>query len=228
MALNIAFDIYGTLINTQGVVTELEKHLTGTHLQDKAHAFANTWRDKQLEYAFRRALMQNYQPFSTCISEALDYTCKLYQAQLSKAQKESLLQAYQALPAFDDVSPGLSALTQARHRLYAFSNGTLQAVNCLLARAQLIRHFDGIISVDEVKSFKPNPAVYSHLLRSVEANHGDLWLVSSNPFDVIGAVSAGMHAAWVQRQPSQVFDPWGIEPDITVQDLPQLADKLAQ
>ena len=55
---------------------------------------------------------------------------------------------------------------------------------------------------------------------------GAAWLISSNPFDVIGAVSAGMHAAWVKRTEAAVFDPWGIEPTITVANLGELDREL--
>jgi len=37
----------------------------------------------------------------------------------------------------------------------------------------------------------------------------DAWLVSSNPFDVIGVISAGMRAAWVKRSPDALFNSWG-------------------
>ena len=37
----------------------------------------------------------------------------------------------------------------------------------------------------------------------------DAWLISGNPFDVIGAVS-------------EVFDPWGVEPTLTVKNLSEL------
>jgi 2-haloacid dehalogenase len=43
---------------------------------------------------------------------------------------------------------------------------------------------------------------------------------------VIGARHAGLHAAWVRRTPDAPFDPWGIDPDITVADLDALADRL--
>ena len=52
------------------------------------------------------------------------------------------------------------------------------------------------------------------------------WLVSSNPFDVIGAVSAGMRAAWVQRSNMAIFDPWDIEPTAIIHGLDQLQDVL--
>ena len=51
-------------------------------------------------------------------------------------------------------------------------------------------------------------------------------MISSNPFDVIGAISAGMRAAWVRRSQQALFDPWGIEPSLTIEDLAELANKI--
>jgi 2-haloacid dehalogenase len=50
------------------------------------------------------------------------------------------------------------------------------------------------------------------------------WLVSSNPFDVIGAVSGGMCAAWVKRSDEALFDPWEIEPTAIVHTLAGLPE----
>jgi 2-haloacid dehalogenase len=53
-------------------------------------------------------------------------------------------------------------------------------------------------------------------------------MISGNPFDVIGAVSAGMRAAWVRRSPATVFDPWEIEPTITVSGIAGLHEALSR
>ena len=223
MATTLAFDVYGTLINTHGVLTALEK-LVG----ENAKAFSNTWRDKQLEYSFRKGLMQNYETFAVCTSQALDYTCAYYGAHLSDDQKKELMGIYRVLPAFDDVKEGLSRLKAAGFRLYAFSNGAAEALEVLLNNAGIRDLFLGVVSVDDIKSFKPNPAVYSHFLRKSESTGGAAWLISSNPFDVIGATSAGMKSAWVQRSPEVIFDPWGIEPTITVSSLIELDKEIDQ
>ena len=55
MSVTIGFDVYGTLIDTHGVVVVLREHLG-----ERAAQFSSLWRDKQLEYSFRRGLMQNY------------------------------------------------------------------------------------------------------------------------------------------------------------------------
>lgn len=222
MPVTIAFDVYGTLIDTQGVVAALED-LIGK----RAAEFSRTWRDKQLEYSFRRGLMAAYADFGICTRQALEYTCLYYQTPLTGDQKQVLLDSYSSLPAFDDVKTGLSQLQGAGIGLYAFSNGARRAVEVLLANAGIRDCFDGIVSCDDVRTFKPNPTVYAHFLRESGATKEAAWLVSSNPFDVIGAVSAGWQAAWLQRSGSAVFDPWDIAPTININSLVDLQEKLS-
>ena len=217
MAITLAFDVYGTLIDTHGIVVLLGKHVAG-----KAAEFSRAWREKQLEYSFRRGLMQNYENFALCTSNALDYTCASFKLPLSAADKQELLDAYQVLPAFDDVKEGLAQAKEAGFRMFAFSNGSAQAVEKLLLHAGIRESFSDVVSVDEIKSYKPNPGVYCHFLRRAGATGANAWLISSNPFDVIGAISSGMRAAWVQRSPDALFDPWGIKPTLTLTTLLQL------
>jgi len=218
MKLAVAFDVYGTLIDTNGVLESLQ-----TLIGDKAVAFSRTWRDKQLEYSFRRGLMKRYQPFPVCTEQALEYSCAFHRVELDDGQKQRLMDVYGELPAFDDVDAALSRLNASGHRLFAFSNGTREAVDALLARAGIADSFRGVISCDEIGSFKPDPAVYAHFLQAAGVPVDRAWLVSGNPFDVIGARSAGWHAAWVKRSDDAVFDPWGIEADWIVGNLDELA-----
>ena len=222
MGVTLAFDVYGTLIDTHGVVAKL-----GELVGDRARDFSSTWRDKQLEYSFRRGLMQNYENFAVCTRDALDYTCRRYAVEMTAGQKQALLDIYRELPAFDDVDDALNDLAARGCRLYAFSNGSADAVETLLSAAGIRDRFLGVVSCDDIRSFKPNPAVYAHFLRKAEVAGGTAWLISGNPFDVIGAISAGMRAAWVRRSDESIFDPWGIEPTVTITSLSELADAVA-
>lgn len=222
MAITLAFDVYGTLIDTHGVV-ELLQGMVG----DRARAFSQSWRDKQLEYTFRRGLMQHYADFSVCTRQALDYTCKAFGADLSDDQRRALLDRYRELPAFDDVPGSLRDLREAGMRMFAFSNGTPEGVEGLLEHAGILSLFDGVVSVHEQRSYKPAPGVYAHFLRQARACGAESWLVSGNPFDVIGAISAGMSGAWVRRSDEAVFDPWGVEPTVTVSSLEGLLAAVA-
>ena len=219
----LAFDIYGTLINTHGVVTRLQEFIG-----DEAQMFSNVWRDKQLEYSFRRGLMGSYQHFGICTSQALDYADQFLKTDLNEEEKASLLAEYRVLPAFDDVVKSLTTLKAAGHKMYGFSNGTADAVEGLLTHAGIRELFEGVVSVDPLQTFKPNPTIYEHMVKVGGASVDDTWLVSSNPFDVIGAVTVGMQAAWVQRSSSTIFDPWGVEPTTVIGSLDELDEQLKQ
>ena len=131
------------------------------------------------------------------------------------------------LPPFSDVEEGLSKLKSSVFRLFAFSNGRAQDVSSLLKNANIHHYFEGVISVDEIRSFKPNPAVYGHFLRQSETVGSATWLISSNPFDVIGAISAGISAVWIKRSAEAIFDPWEIKPTVTVNRLTELYEALS-
>ncbi len=223
MTITLAFDVYGTLIDTHGLLTQLEA-LIG----DKAQAFSNTWREKQLEYAFRRGLMKSYRPFSECTRSALEYACRLHQAELTAEQKAELLKRYTELPAFADTLKGLAALDRNRFRAYAFSNGTEDAVRQLLKASGTEQYLRDIVSVDDLKSFKPDPAVYAYFLQRSGAEKAHSWLISSNPFDVIGALNFGMKAAWVKRSETALFDDWELTPTLVVNSLERIGEQILQ
>ena len=219
MSPTLAFDVYGTLIDTHGLVPLL-REMAGEEI---APVLSRIWREKQLEYSFRRALARDYVTFATCTRQALDYACATLGVKLAPAERESLLERYRTLPAFPEVPGALARLRDSGARLYAFSNGTHEAVEQLLRAAGIRDAFLDVVSVDAVSSFKPDPAVYAHFLAQTGAHADSTWLVSGNPFDVLGADHAGWHTVWVRRDPAQVFDPWGHEPEQVVNELSGLA-----
>ncbi|MCP4784364.1 MAG: haloacid dehalogenase type II, partial [Fuerstiella sp.] len=156
----LAFDVYGTLIDTDGVVSRLREWIGS-----QAETFSQTWRSKQLEYSFRRGLMRRYENFAVCTRHALDFCCVEYDVSFSAEQKDVLLQSYRALPAFGDVEESLVGLKAEGHHLFAFSNGSSEAVEEVLQTNSLREWFGGVVSCDPLKSFKPNPVVYDYFMR---------------------------------------------------------------
>lgn len=217
----LAFDVYGTLINTNGVFRHLQQMLG-----ERANPFMEQWRQKQLEYSFRRGLMNRHVDFSICTRQALQYTCSSMDVQLNDDHVDELMKAYTALPAFPEVEKALTACRDDGHKLYAFSNGSLTAVRQLMDHAGITGLFDGMISTEDVAMFKPSPVVYQHFIDVTTADKHSAWLISGNSFDVIGALSYGMQAAWVQRSPDLLFDPWEYTPTAIIQDLTELPDAL--
>src|SRR5438270_9556906 len=115
----IGFDVYGTLVDPFQVKQPLRDLVS-----DHADRFLELWREKQIEYAFRRGLMKRYESFAVCTAQALDFTATSLDVKLSKDAQNELLKHYQQLEAFPDVASGLKKLRDAGHDLVAFSNGT--------------------------------------------------------------------------------------------------------
>ena len=217
----LGFDIYGTLVDP----LEMNEHL-GEVVGEGAERFSALWREKQIEYTWRRGLMREYADFGVCTRQALDFAALSFGLELSSDQREGLVEEYQNLRPFPDVLPGLERLRSEGHTLVAFSNGVERTARVLLERGGVLDHLEDVVSVDDLGTFKPDPEVYRYLARRLDRPVGETWLVSSNGWDVIGAKSAGLRAAWVRRNPATVFDPWGIEADLVVEDLEQLAGRL--
>jgi 2-haloacid dehalogenase len=117
------------------------------------------------------------------------------------------MNAYDSLSTFPDVQPALAELgTLPTVTTVVFSNGTQSMVSNSVHRSpDLSPHasvFADLVSVEDVKQFKPAPTTYLHLAEKVSKSSsqlGDIWLVSGNPFDIVGARSVGLNAIWVDR-----------------------------
>jgi 2-haloacid dehalogenase len=216
----LAFDMYGTLVDPADISRRLERYLP-----EQAHRLAEVWRRKQLEYTFRLAAMERYQDFEQVTRKALDYALATVGRELAPEQKDDLIERYNDLERFSDVEPGLERLKEAGHAMIVFSNGAPHMLEALMDSAELRPYFQGFVSVDEVKTYKPSPETYQHTARRLGRPIGEVRLVSSNPFDDIGAQAAGMKSAWVDRS-GGLFDTLGPTPEIVVGTLTELADAL--
>lgn len=220
MTMTLAFDVYGTLVDPMGM-----SRLLAEDAGNKAETVAALWREKQLEFSFRKGLMKVYEDFGVCTRQALRYAMAAHKLTLSEERENVLMAAYLSLPAFDDALPALKSL-RGGYPVFAFSNGGYPALEKVLGHNDLLDQFEGLVSVDDIKSFKPDPAVYAYARRATGSWEKPLCLVSSNAWDVIGARAAGLLAVWVKRDPDKVFEDWGIEPSAVISSLSELPEIL--
>ena len=217
----LAFDMYGTLVDPIRIWKRVEEYVP----DEDALGIAEIWRQKQLEYSFRLTAMGQYEDFQKLTRKALDYALMAAGRQLDAEQKDTLIEQYNDLERFPDVQPGLERLKKAGHQMVIFSNGSPSMLEPLMEAAGLRAYFDEYISVDEVRAFKPSPKAYHRVAERLGRPIDEIRLVSSNPFDDIGAEAAGMRAAWVDRS-GGLFDTLRSAPDVVVGTLTELADAL--
>ncbi|HEY7348711.1 MAG TPA: haloacid dehalogenase type II [Ktedonobacterales bacterium] len=218
----LAFDMYSTLVDTIGIRKQIERLLPA-----QAQRTSEIWRQTQLEFSFRLTLMGRYEDFAYITRKALDYTLAVTRQELDAAQKDTLMAQYNALEPFPDVKPGLAQLQAAGFQMIIFSNGAPAMLNALLDSAGLRPYFQDIVSANEIRVYKPSPRLYQHAAQRLGRPIGETRLISANPFDVSGALNAGMLAALVNRSGAPL-DPLGSRPDVIVGTLTELAERLAQ
>jgi 2-haloacid dehalogenase len=218
----LAFDMYSTLVDTLGISALIEQWLP-----QQGQRVSAIWRQTQLECSFRATLMGRYEDFGQLTRKALDYALAVTENTLAAPNYEALLAEYQRLKPFPDVQPGLERLRAAGYAMVIFSNGSPAMLNALLDSSGLRPYFQDIISAEEVRVYKPSPKIYHHAAKRVGRPTQETRLISANPFDVTGALAAGLQAAWVNRT-NAPFDPLGSPPDIVVKTMGELADKLEQ
>jgi 2-haloacid dehalogenase len=206
------FDAYGTLYDVHSVVTRCESCWPG-----KGAELSQLWRAKQLEYTWQRSLMRRYVPFSTVTREALAYACAALRLELSVAQMEGLMSEYLRLALYADVSDSLKNLKTKQAIL---SNGSPDMLLPLVEHSGL--KLDAVLSVDEVKIFKPAPEVYELAVQKLAVPKDKIGFVSSNCWDALGAKSYGFTVYWINRAAAPV-DRLGFQPDMVLTSLGDLA-----
>jgi HAD superfamily hydrolase (TIGR01549 family) len=95
---------------------------------------------------------------------------------------------------YDEVEDSLKRLS-ARYRLYAISNG-----NADLQRCGIAQWFEGHITAISAGAAKPDMRIFSRLLDDAGVAAAQVLHIGDDPdLDVIGAMRAGMQAAWLNR-----------------------------
>jgi hypothetical protein len=110
---------------------------------------------------------------------------------------------------------------EARRALYEALG--MRGVGSLARAVPALKGRGGAPVVDIGRREIAEAAVMMRIVVPREEIAGNAMLVSGNSFDVIGAKSVGLRAAWLRRSDTAVLDPWGVDPDVTVRDLTELA-----
>ena len=187
------FDAYGTLFDVNSAA-EQEKEALGENWKP----LADTWRAKQLQYTWLRALMRRHADFWQVTGDALDFA--LSQTGLSDpALRQRLMDLYLRLNAYPEVKSTLEQLKGRGLQLAILSNGSPKMLAAAAEHAHIADLLDAILSVEEVQTFKPNPAVYQLALDRLGLAPSEICFLSSNSWDAYAAKSFGFRVLWCNR-----------------------------
>lgn len=139
--------------------------------------------------------------------------------QLAEAAFEIFFAERQRVELFDDALPALEFLSR-RWPLVALSNG-----NADVQRVGIGRFFTARIAARDVGVGKPDAKIFEAAAQAVHLGVQEVLHIGDDPaLDALGALDAGMQAAWLNR----AGKPWAHEtrPQIEARDLVQLCREL--
>jgi 2-haloacid dehalogenase len=212
-----AFDAYGTLFDVYSVTALCDELFPGS-----GTALAQMWRAKQLQYSVLRSLMDRYTDFADVTQDALVYSARALKLDLAAGNRGRLMDAYMTLTAFPDATRALRELKSMGLRLAILSNGSPAMLQAVTTHAGIADLLDAVISVDEVKVFKPSPRVYALASAHLRLPEHQIGFVSSNNWDINGAGAAGLSTFWIQRAAAEPPEELGHPATHTVHALTDL------
>lgn len=192
------FDAYGTLFDVNAAARIAAGEDGATAWAPRWPLLAESWRNKQLQYTWLRAVRGDHADFWSVTCDALDWAME--EAGLTDtALRERLLALYWELPAYPEVPAMLTALRQAGHRTAILSNGSPDMLRAAIASASLAGLLDATLSVESVQVYKPDDRVYGLVTTHFGCARDEVMFVSANGWDAASASRYGFRTVWVNR-----------------------------
>ena len=186
-------------------------------------AFVAAWRQKQLAYAFAATLMDRYADFDVVTGAAFRYAAASFDVPHDDLAVRDAVAAWSALPAFPDAACTLRTARERGFLTAVLSNGTPRALAATVQACGFAELLDAVVSVDDVRRFKPHPDVYRSVVERFGRSAERVAFVSSNGWDATGAAEFGFRTFWCNRGalPAETF---GAAPYRTIPSLAALFD----
>ena len=219
------FDQYGTVVDMQGGLTQIvTPFLTKKGWNGDPHAFVTWWRRTHFENSMIDALLhKDHTPYREIGHRAVAQVMDRAKIKYTMDEIRYLVGEIEKLKPFPEVPEALDRL-RSKYKLVVLSNGDPDMLETAKKYHKI--SFDRVISVAEANSFKPHVATYTKAAELVGLKLDQILFVANHAFDCIGAKSAGMRTAFIDRR-SRPFGITPYQPDILVPTMKDLADSIA-
>jgi 2-haloacid dehalogenase len=192
----IAFDVVETLFPIEPLGARLEA--IGVPAGSLRLFFAQMLRD-----AFALEASGIYKPFRELATASLEVTMANHGVPADGNKVAQVLVGFSDLAAHADVRPAFERARAGGARIMTLTNGGAENTKKLLARAGVQDFVEKVVSIDEVRRWKPNREVYLHAARAAGVEPARLGMVAAHAWDTHGAKLAGLSTAWIRRGDKQ-------------------------
>ncbi len=214
----VAFDVIETTFSLEALRPRLAR--LGLRPSALEPWFARTLRD-----AFALAATGVYAGFADIASDTLLTLTAEHAIMANGPALKSVLDGFAELEPQPDATAAFRTLEAAGIGIVALSNGAAETTQRLLDRAGLAGFVQHVVSIAEIRAWKPLPAIYLHAAKRAGVAPGEMALVATHAWDVHGAKRAGLMTGFVAR--GQVFPSTMVLPDVVGESLAEVAARLA-
>lgn len=214
----VAFDIVETTFSLES----LRPRLSAQGLPPES---LETWFARTLRDAFALAATDTYAGFRDIAAATLAEVAREHGRELGKAGLDAVLDGFGQLEPHPDAKEAFRILRSADVKVAALSNGAAETTQALLERGGLSDYVERVISIAEIRRWKPRRAIYLHAAEVLGVAPAELALVATHAWDVHGAKCAGLLTGFVAR--GQSFPGTMAPPDVVGQTLADVAREIA-
>ena len=215
----LIFDVNETLSDMAPMAERFEDIGAPGHL-------AKTWFAGLLRDGFALTAVDGSDSFARIAAENL--RVDLHSVSLNRDTEEAVehvMEGFGGLPVHADVPDGIRALSDLGIRLVTLSNGSASVAEGLFARAGIRDHFERLLSVEDAGTWKPARGAYAYALEQCGVDATDAMLVAVHPWDIDGALRAGLASCWVNRTGGP-YPAYFKTPGLRARSVTDLADQL--
>ena len=218
------FDQYGTVVDMQGGLTAIAApFLRAKGWTGNPNSFVTWWRRTHYENSMIDALLhREHTPYREIGHRAVAHVMDRAGIRYTRDEVRYLVGEIEKLKPFPEVPEALARI-KTRYALVVLSNGDPDMLEAAKQYHKVA--FDQVISVAEANSFKPHVATYTKAAELCGVKPDQILFVANHAFDCIGAKSAGMRTAFIDRR-SRPFGETPHQPDILVPTMKDLADAI--
>ena len=214
----LVFDVNETLLNLASFRPEF-KRIFGDE------AIISRWFAQLTQNSWIATITSTYQDFGELAVDALELLAKKQGVTLADDDGERIIQTMSSLKPHDDVVDGLEMLKEAGFRMAALTNSPYRILKPQLSNAGISKYFEQMLSVDEVKLFKPHRNVYEMGAEKLGITTGEMRMIACHNWDTTGAMRANCKAAFVAR-PGFALSKLDEQPDVVESVLTNVAAKI--
>ena len=157
------------------------------------------WRSRQFEYTWLRTAGRQYADFWQVTEEALIFSCRSLKLELTKVDRDRLMQSYLEIKAWPDALAALKGLKASGLRMAFLSNFTAAMLDQAVKNSGLEGIFDDHLSTDRVRAFKPDPQAYKMAVSAFGLKKEEIAFAPFAGWDAVGAKWFGYPTFWVNR-----------------------------